>query len=118
MRPTVSSSASATTRRTAFEVQKIIQRLRAEGVADRTDKPAYIGLHANTIRPYLTDVAMTNGSNVVTSAQLAYRSELEGSYILVRGAGAAGAFLFGRIKGNAGNITVVARPETSRLQRR
>lgn len=90
------------------QAHKAVQQLTAEGVADRIDKNAWVGLHANTLKTFVTDAAMTTGSNVVTSAQVSYSAELEGSFILVRDAGPGGRPVWGRIKGNAGQITVVS----------
>lgn len=81
----------------APERTKAIQRLIAKGVVDRIDRTAYVGIHANTLKTYVTDGAIPSASNLFTSAGSAFTSELLGSYILIRGAGAAGGFLFGRI---------------------
>lgn len=79
------------------EKQKIIQRFVAKGVTDRINKTIYVGIHVNTIKPYVTDGAINSGNNLFISASSNFTSELLGSYILVRGAAAANEFLFGRI---------------------
>lgn len=77
--------------------QKVIQRLSASGVMDRTDKTGYLGIHANTLKTHVTDGVMTNGSNIFDSPGSAFTNEFVGAYILVKGSGASGGFLFGRI---------------------
>lgn len=77
--------------------QKIVQRLSASGVADRTDKTGYLGLHANTLKTHVSDGAISSGTNSFSSAAGGFTQELVGAYILIKGAGTSGGFLFGRI---------------------
>lgn len=78
---------------------KIVQTIRAAGVVDRTDKTAFIGLHINTLKTHVQDAAITAATNVLMSATARFTNEHLGSYVLVRGAGAGGGFLFARIIG-------------------
>ena len=77
--------------------QKIIQSLKASGVVDRTDKTGYLGIHVNTLPTHAGDGAITSGTNLFASASSSFTSEIIGSYILVKGAGAGGGWLFGRV---------------------
>jgi hypothetical protein len=78
------------------DAAKMIQDIRGAFVADKLSTH-YVALHVNTMKTFLQDAQMTVGSNVLHSASAAFTSEWIGSYVLVRNAGAAGAWLFGRI---------------------
>ncbi len=76
---------------------KTIQAIRAEFVADRTDRTIFLGIHANNLPAFIKDASMTAGSNALVSPSSNFSHEFIGSYVLVRGAGAGGKALFGRI---------------------
>lgn len=77
---------------------KAIQFVRAEFVCDRTDRTVYFGIHANSLPTHVKDAAMSAGGSVLTSPSSRFTSEILGSYVLIRGAGASGGFLYGRIR--------------------
>lgn len=90
--------------------QKVIQRFSASGVADRVDKTGWLGIHANTLPAFVKDGAIASGSNSFTSAGSAFTSELAGQYILIKGAGAGGGFLFGRILSTTPTTLTIGTP--------
>jgi hypothetical protein len=76
---------------------KMIQRVRAEFQVNAAG-PHYVGIHVNTLPCYFEDGVMNAGSNQLTSASADFMaSDLVGSYVLIKGAGVAGGWLYGRI---------------------
>jgi hypothetical protein len=82
-----------------------------------TNSPVVFGVHRNQRQRYCRDVAITNGSNVVTSASSTFDADhvTEGDMVCVFGAGVGAGgknYLLGRISAQGGTTLTIVDPTT------